>query len=62
MAKTKKIKTIGLTGQSGGKMAALCDYCICVPSQDTPRIQEAHTLIAHILCAVIEEWLFGKKH
>ena len=62
MAKTKKIKTIGLTGQNGGKMAALCDYCICVPSQDTPRIQEGHTLIAHTLCAVIEEWLFGKKH
>jgi len=62
MAKAKKIKTVGLTGHSGGKMAALCDYCICVPSQDTPRIQEAHTLIAHTLCAVIEEWLFGKKH
>lgn len=61
VAKSKKLMTVGLTGQSGGKMWPLCDHCICVPSPETPRIQEAHTLISHIICAVIEEWLFGKK-
>ncbi len=60
VAKEKGLLTIGLTGQSGGKMKELCDYCICVPSNETPRIQEAHILIGHILCSVIEEEIFGK--
>ncbi|WP_025209028.1 D-sedoheptulose 7-phosphate isomerase [Hippea sp. KM1] len=59
-AKEKGLITIGLTGESGGKMKELCDYCICVPSSETPRIQEAHILIGHILCSVIEEAIFGK--
>ncbi|AEA34634.1 D-sedoheptulose 7-phosphate isomerase [Hippea maritima] len=59
-AKEKGLITIGLTGESGGKMKNLCDYCICVPSRETPRIQEAHILIGHILCSVIEEAIFGK--
>ena len=58
--KEKGITTIGLTGQSGGKMKELCDYCICVPSNETPRIQESHILIGHIICAVVEEEIFGK--
>lgn len=56
----KKIITVGLTGKSGGAMAGFCDYCIKVPSSETPRIQEAHILIGHIICAVVEESLFGK--
>jgi len=56
----KGIITIGLTGRHGGTMKDLCDYCICVPSDETPRIQEAHILIGHIICAVVEEELFGK--
>jgi D-sedoheptulose 7-phosphate isomerase len=52
--------TIGLTGHSGGKMASLCDICIKVPSDKTPRIQEVHILIGHILCSIIENSLFGK--
>ncbi len=52
---------IGLTGRTGGKMRALCDVCIRVPSADTPRIQEAHGLIAHILCGLVEDALFGKR-
>ena len=52
---------IGLTGQAGGKMKALCDYCIRVPSSDTPRIQEAHILVAHILCGLVEDTIFGKR-
>ncbi|TBR81317.1 SIS domain-containing protein [Campylobacter novaezeelandiae] len=60
ICKEKRIISIGLTGQSGGKMNELCDYCIKVPSSCTPRIQESHILIGHILCAIVEEELFGK--
>ncbi|OKS85159.1 D-sedoheptulose-7-phosphate isomerase [Mucilaginibacter polytrichastri] len=59
VCKAKGVKTIGLTGQSGGQMAALCDICINVPSLDTPRIQESHILIGHIICYLVEETLFG---
>jgi D-sedoheptulose 7-phosphate isomerase len=58
--KEKGIITVGLTGEQGGKMAEMCDYCIKVPSNETPRVQEAHILIGHIICAVVEEAIFGK--
>jgi D-sedoheptulose 7-phosphate isomerase len=58
--KEKGIITVGLTGASGGKMAEICDYCIKVPSNETPRVQEVHILIGHIICAVVEETIFGK--
>ncbi|EPZ5326872.1 D-sedoheptulose 7-phosphate isomerase [Campylobacter jejuni] len=58
--KQKEIISIGLSGASGGAMNELCDYCIKVPSICTPRIQEAHILIGHIICAIVEEELFGK--
>lgn len=58
-AKEKGIITIGLTGESGGKMKILSDYLINVPSTDTPRIQEAHIMIGHIICELIESKLFG---
>ena len=58
--KAKGIITVGLTGATGGKMAELCDYCIKVPSNETPRIQESHILIGHIICAVVEEAVFGQ--
>jgi len=52
---------IGLTGGSGGKMAQLCDILVNVPSSDTPRIQEGHILIGHIVCGLVEEMLFGEE-
>lgn len=52
--------TVGLTGGSGGKMAALCEHCLVVPSSETPRIQESHIVIGHILCWAVEQALFGK--
>lgn len=55
----KEIKTIILTGKTGGKVSDLCDVCIKVPSTETPRIQEAHILIGHIICCIVEENLFG---
>lgn len=58
--KKKDIVTVGLTGKDGGEMSELCDYCIKVPSNETPRIQEVHILIGHVICAVVEEIIFGK--
>jgi len=54
VAKDMGIITVGMTGSSGGKMKALVDYLISVPSSETPRIQEAHILIGHIICEIIE--------
>ena len=51
--------TIGLSGATGGKMAGLCDLLIRIPSTDTPRIQEAHILIGHIICELVEKNMFG---
>ena len=52
-------KCICLTGESGGRMSGLADILINVPSIDTPRIQEAHILIGHIICELVETELFG---
>jgi D-sedoheptulose 7-phosphate isomerase len=60
-AKSKGIITIGLTNSNGGKMKDLCDYCICVPSMNTARVQEAHIMIGHIICAIVEEKLFRDR-
>lgn len=48
-------KAIALTGQSGGKLKALVEHCLCVPSFNTPRIQEAHAFIGHMLCAMVDD-------
>ncbi len=50
----KNMIIVGMTGQNGGKMKDLCDYIICIPSEETPVIQEMHILIGHILCEMIE--------
>lgn len=60
-AKEKNMLTIGMTGKKGGKMRGLCDYLLQIPSTDTPRIQEAHILVGHIICELVEAELFGKK-
>ncbi|MFT3678842.1 MAG: D-sedoheptulose 7-phosphate isomerase [Ferruginibacter sp.] len=59
-AREKDIITIGLTGASGGKMKDLSNYLLNVPSNDTPRIQESHILLGHIICQLVEEKLFGQ--
>lgn len=53
--------TVGLTGEDGGKMNEACEILIKVPSKDTARIQEAHILIGHIICEIIETELFPKN-
>jgi D-sedoheptulose 7-phosphate isomerase len=57
VARERKLVTVGLTGKTGGKLCGVVDYCICIPSDQTPRIQEAHILTGHILCELIEETL-----
>jgi D-sedoheptulose 7-phosphate isomerase len=58
-AREKGVITIGFTGQTGGKLKNWSDFLINVPSQDTPRIQEAHILLGHIICQLVEEQYFG---
>ena len=58
-ARDKQIITIGMTGETGGQMKELSDHLFNVPSKDTPRIQEAHMLIGHIICQLVEEYYFG---
>ena len=50
--------TIALTGKDGGLIKNLVDYCICVPSNDTARIQEIHITIIHIICDLVEQTIF----
>lgn len=58
-AKAKGITTVALTGRDGGKMAKAADYTLIVPSDATPRIQESHLLIEHMICDAIEKEMFG---
>jgi D-sedoheptulose 7-phosphate isomerase len=58
VAKEKQITTIGFTGFSGGVMKGLSDFLINVPSTDTPRIQESHIMVGHIICQLVEERYF----
>ncbi len=58
-AKEKGMITIGFTGDSGGKMKTLSHYLINVPSSDTPRIQESHIMLGHIICELVEAQYFG---
>lgn len=57
-AQRRGMKVVSFTGQTGGKMKDCCDYLINVPSTDTPRIQESHILIGHIICQLVEDDLF----
>jgi len=58
-ANQKGMTTIGFTGGTGGKMKEVCKYTVNVPSSDTPRIQEAHILIGHIICEIVEKRIFS---
>ncbi|MDB5251991.1 MAG: phosphoheptose isomerase [Flaviaesturariibacter sp.] len=60
-ARAKDIVTVGLTGLSGGVMKGLSDHLLNVPSTDTPRIQESHILLGHIVCQLVEERFFSSE-
>lgn len=59
VAAEKGMITIGFTGETGGKMKNMSDYLFNVPSTDTPRIQESHIMLGHIICQLVEEQYFG---
>lgn len=60
-ARRKMMFTVGLTGAGGGLLVSEVDYCICVPSRDTPRVQEVHIFIGHVLCEIVERALVEDK-
>ncbi len=57
-ARRKGMTTVGLTGEEGGKMREECNFLVNVPSKDTPRIQECHIMIGHIICELVESQYF----
>ncbi|HEX4049225.1 MAG TPA: D-sedoheptulose 7-phosphate isomerase [Elusimicrobiota bacterium] len=57
-AKELGLAVVGLTGRTGGKMKSLCDHCLCVPSDSTARVQEAHITLIQIWCGILEDELF----
>jgi len=59
IAKIKNMTTVGLTGESGGILKEMSDYLFNVPSSDTPRIQESHIMVGHIICQLVEEKYFS---
>lgn len=59
-ARDRRMTVIGFTGQGGGQMADMCDLCFRVPSDETPRIQEGHEALGHMLCALIEAEMFPR--
>ena len=58
-ARKKEMITVGFTGESGGKLRSVCDHLINIPSIDTPRIQESHIMVGHIICELVEEKFFN---
>ena len=59
-AREKRITVLGFTGQTGGKMARLCDHIVQIPSTDVAKIQESHMSILHVICEIIEKEMFPK--
>jgi D-sedoheptulose 7-phosphate isomerase len=54
------VKIIGLTGRAGGKMKDACDICLRMPSDETPKVQEGHILVSHIMCGLVEAQMFTR--
>lgn len=57
-AREMGMKTVALTGAAGGRLKSSVDYCLAVPSSDTPRVQECHILLGHIICEIVERQLY----
>ncbi len=58
VAKQQGMLVVGMTGESGGKIKEMCDFLLNMPSNSTPRIQEGHILVGHIICQLVEEQMF----
>jgi len=61
MARQRGVRTLGLTGATGGEMRGYCDVLIAAPATDTPRIQELHVVTYHAICALVEQRLFAAR-
>jgi len=61
ISKEAGLHTIALTGRTGGKLKSAVEHCICVPSDETPRIQECHILVGHIISELVEEAIFHEQ-
>ncbi|SRR5579871_451162 len=61
LCREKGLHTVALTGCTGGKVKDVADHCICVPSNETPRIQECHILIGHIISQLVEQAIFHEQ-
>ncbi len=61
VAKKNGMKTVALTGGTGGKIVKMADYCFTVPTKHTPRIQETHITLGHTICEMVDEELFGNS-
>ena len=61
LSRKKGLHTIAFTGCTGGQLSGIVDYCICVPSSDTPRVQECHILIGHIISQIAEQTIFHEQ-
>jgi D-sedoheptulose 7-phosphate isomerase len=61
VARKMKLSTVALTGCTGGKLKDVVDHCICAPSNETPRIQECHVLIGHIISELVEKAIFHEQ-
>ncbi len=62
VAKKNGMKTVALTGGTGGKLAKVADFAFVVPTKHTPRIQETHITLGHTICQIVDEELFGNSH
>jgi D-sedoheptulose 7-phosphate isomerase len=62
VANAQGLTTVGFTGKGGGRLIDVCDHCVCVPSDETPRIQECHMLLGHTMCEAIEREVAGERH
>jgi D-sedoheptulose 7-phosphate isomerase len=60
-AKSKRLISIGMTGNQGGAFKDLCDHTIEIPSSETPHIQEGHLMVGHIICGLVESIIFKKE-
>jgi D-sedoheptulose 7-phosphate isomerase len=60
-AKKIGLHTVALTGRTGGRLSSIADHCICAPSTETPRIQECHILIGHIISELVEREIFHEE-
>jgi D-sedoheptulose 7-phosphate isomerase len=60
-ARTSGVRTVGMTGSKGSSLRDVCEYCIIVPEQPTPRVQELHIAIGHTVCALVERTIFSLK-